>query len=466
MESKSLGQNNKRIAIEEALNSNNVQKEAIISGRIIGILDGEGSLWPGLIGDLTGEQGFILKDETEKVVVLTDKKAVIGSIVEIKVGEIVSGHCQLLGEIKVLVECEDFYISLKSSPNYKKMALDLNLLNRFKERSKILASIRGFFYQQNFVETDTPCLVKLPGMEPYLDVFKTKFEANFDAQNKMSEEMYLITSPEYAMKKLLVGGLEKIFQITKSFRNKETFSDRHNPEFAILEWYRAYASYREIMDDTENLVKCLWRQHGKKTVNGDILKMNYKNQEIDVMAKWERLTVLEVFQKWAGITEEEFFNLEKLRAAVLKKGYQVDRNTSFDDLFYLIFLNEIEPKLGTQVPLILHEYPVSMAALSQRCERDERLAERFEVYIGGLELCNAFTELNDPAEQERRFKAEREERIKLGKDVYDVDKTFIEALKFGMPPAGGNALGIDRLIMLILGVEDIRDIIYFPQRDL
>jgi len=265
---------------------------------------------------------------------------------------------------------------------------------------------------------------------------------------------------------LLVGGMEKIFQITKAFRNKETFSERHNPEFTILEWYRAYASYLEIMDDTEELVKDLWLRHGARGEDGELKKMLYKGAEVDLISSWRRIKVIDAFEEFAGIGREDFLDLERFRAVVLEKGYKVDEMTSFDDLFFLVFMNEIEPKLGLEVPVILYDYPKSMAALSKRCAEDVRFAERFEVYVGGLELCNAFTELNDPTEQKSRLEMEKMERGSLGKELYDVDRTFIEALKFGMPPAGGNALGVDRLIMLLVGEEDIRNVLYFPHRDL
>jgi elongation factor P--beta-lysine ligase len=326
--------------------------EAVISGRVIGILDGEGVIL-GLPEDFVGEKGFILKDESEKIVVLSELLPGIGSIIEAKVVKAGAGKCRLVGEFEFLAECEDFYVSLRESPNYKKMVVDMNLAEKLKLRGKIVQGIRDYFLGLGFLETDTPCMVRLPGMEPYLDVFKTRFEANFDAAGKISEEMYLITSPEYAMKKLLVGGLEKIFQITKSFRNKESFSERHNPEFSILEWYRSYASYLEMMEDTEGLVKYLWDKYGQRDENVQLVKVKYKGHEVDVMQTWERLKVIDSFAKYAGISNEVFLDLEKLRAAVIGKGYKVDETTSFDDLFFLVFMNEIEPRLGLDKPVIL-----------------------------------------------------------------------------------------------------------------
>lgn len=435
-------------------------KTLFLAGRVIGIIDGEGGQVLGM--DLS-ERGFVLQDQSGKVFLKTEFLPKVGDVLEV----LVEGN--VVKDFRILAGCEDFFINPglnSNSPNYKKMVIDERLREVLLKRSQVIAAVREFFSKNAFVETDTPCLVKVPGMEPYLDVFKTRFFSELSSETKYDQDMYLITSPEYAMKKLLVGGMEKVFQITKSFRNKESLSDRHNPEFTILEWYRAFASYLEIMDDTENLVKFLWEKFGERDSAGTLLKLFYKGKEIDLMAKWRRITVLEAFKEFADIDEATFFNLGKLRSVAKLRGYALSDQANFDDCFFTIFLNEIEPKLGEKVPVILYDYPVSMAALSKRCDSDERFSERFEVYVGGLELCNAFTELNDPVEQERRLKQEREERMALGKDLYDIDATFIDALKFGMPPSGGNALGVDRLIMLMLGESDIRNVLYFPMRDL
>lgn len=441
--------------IRELLHNEAHGDKIVLCGRVVGLIDG------------TEEpRAFILQDDSGRMEILTDDLPKVGTIIEVEVEKVTGDRYGAVGLVTVLADCEDFYISLKESPNYQRIIIDQELKDLLLKRSELIAFIRAYFVDKGFIDVETPCLVRLPGMEPYLDVFKTRFEAELSSEQRLSEDMYLITSPEYAMKKLLVGGLEKVFQVTKSFRNKETFSERHNPEFTILEWYRAYASYLDIMDDTENLVKQMWLKFGPRDNQGELESLRVKEGETDLMATWRRLKVLDAFKEYAGIDEEIFFDLAKFKTEVVKRGYAVSANAVFDDCFFTIFLNEIEPKLGFGVPVILYDYPVSMAALSKRCENDARFAERFEVYIGGIELCNAFTELNDPVEQEKRLLIEKEERKAFGKDLYDVDQTFIKALKFGMPPAGGNALGVDRLIMLILGQSDIRNIILFPHRDL
>jgi len=319
-----------------------------------------------------------------------------------------------------------------------------------------LDGIKNFFKERGFLEVETPHVVRLPGMEPYLDVFKTTFFTQAGSQNPM----FLITTPEYAMKKILVSGEEKIFQMCKSFRNKETDSELHNPEFTLLEWYRAYASYEDIMVDMEELVQSLAE---KMNV---IHRINYKGSFVDVSGPWPRVKVKDLFKDYAGIGYEDFEDEEKLRAAVKEKGYEVDEKTSYEDVFFSVFMNEIEPKLGFNKPVIVYEYPKKMAALSKECDDDSRYAERFEVYIAGIELCNAFTELNDPDEQKRRLESEQKDRLAMGKENYEVDQSFIAALEFGMPPSGGIALGVDRLVMLLTDTPDIREVMYFPYKDL
>lgn len=430
----------------EALN------EVWVAGRIVGILDG----------------GFVLQDESERMNIAHLNDVNVGDIVEVLLSgekkvdeEIVVTVSFVAKEVCVLAPCvDDFYVG-SSSENYKKLMIDLALKEKFLMRQKLLRGLREFFWDQGFVETETPELVRLPGMEPYLDVFETAFQpVAHEGLAPQKEQMFLITSPEYAMKKLLVGGYENIFQVTKSFRNKEHLSSLHNPEFTIVEWYRAYSDYRRIMEDTENLVyELAMKANGKGVVF-------YKDFVVDVKPPWVRMTVLEAFEKFAGIDKKTFEDEAAFKMAAQKKGYAVTEETSFDDAFFLIFMNEIEPKLGTEKPVLLHEYPVSMAALSKKCDHDPKYAERFETYIAGLELSNGFTELNDPVEQQARLEYEHEERLKMGKQDYPVDQSFIRALQLGMPPSGGIALGVDRLMMLLTNTPDINQMILFPHQEL
>ncbi len=438
-------------------------KLCIVAGRVIGILD----------------DGFVLQDESSRMNIQENNDSLIvnrfgsekfdvGYILEVQIRkEMVKNYDGKMEEIfiaengNVLAPClADFFIR-KEDPNYLKMVIDLRLKDLLSTRQLIIKKIRDFFWERNFMEVETPQLVRLPGMEPYLDVFKTQFVGlPTEGNAALKEDLYLITSPEYAMKKLLVAGFENIFQITKSFRNKETESELHNPEFTILEWYSAYENYEKIMDDTEELFKYL----ALTTQKSQTLK--FGKNTIDLSLAWKRTKVKDAFKTHAGINHEDFENVEKFRLVVKNKGYQVKEDTKYEDLFFMVFLNEVESKLGLTTPEIVFDYPIQMAALSKKCSDDPKYAERFEVYVAGMELCNAFTELNDPVEQKNRLEAEKEERKALKKDDYPVDQSFIRALEFGMPPSGGIALGVDRLVMLLTDTPDIRDILFFPHKDL
>ena len=311
----------------------------------------------------------------------------------------------------------------------------LSFLEIQEKRAEIKDLIRQFFKEKGFLEVQTPILVKGMSTEPYLDPIKVEF---FDEKNKKYQG-YLITSPEYSLKKLLSQGFTNIFEITKAFRQKEAFGGWHNPEFTILEWYRTKADYRDVMKDTEELVNFLVQQLYHREY------FYFQNRKIDVSLPWPSMTIKQAFKKWAGIQIDQ---KKKIR--------------NFDDWFYLVFLNQIEPNLPKNGPLILYDYPLPQAALAKRKSQKSFYAERFEVYLGGVELCNAFSELTHPKEQEQRLKKEQNIRKKLKKEVIPIDKTFLEALKSGLPKTSGNALGIDRLEMLLLDVKDINDLLTFP----
>ena len=262
------------------------------------------------------------------------------------------------------------------------------------------------------------------------------------------------------MKKLLAAGLPRIFEITRCYRNGEPWDGAHNPEFTMIEWYRAHADYTAIMQDTEELVGGLAeRITGSTTIR-------YRGKEIDLSAPWPRMTVAEAMARYAGIDlARGIDDPEWFRSAVEAKGCPTSRNDSFDDVFYRIFLRDVEPDLGVGRPLILCEYPRSMAALARLKPGDGRFAERFEAYCGGMELCNAFSELCDGAEQRRRLLEEQAQRAGLGRHIHGVDEQFVEAVGT-MPPSAGIALGVDRLVMLLTDAPTIRDVLFFPAGDL
>jgi len=287
--------------------------------------------------------------------------------------------------------------------------------------------------------------------------------------------MYLSTSPELPLKKLMVAGIGNCYALTKSFRNTETGSRTHNPEFTLVEWYRVGANYKDIMEDCEELILHLFNtvslDHNKAKPCRQGLALNaqtlsYQDNYIDLTPPWERVSVSEAFQKWAHVDLEEFFNKEKARMIAISKGYGISKHNTWEELYNQIFLNEIEPYLGIDRPTFVYDFPSEVAALSKKKDDDPRFAQRFELYMGGVELGDCYTELSDWKEQEDRFKKEIKKIKGLGKTMYDYDHDFIEALKAGLPASAGIAMGVDRLIMLLTDTTHIADIMFFPLEDL
>ncbi len=325
----------------------------------------------------------------------------------------------------------------------------------YATRSHVTKAIRDFFWSENFLEVETPQLVNLPSMEPYLEVFETTLLN----EEKKEYRAFLTSSPEFSMKKLLAGGYENIFQICKSYRNQEGWSTRHNPEFTILEWYRTNTDYTAIMDDCEKL----FRYIGKKL---DKTQLSYQGTSFDLTKPWYRISVAEAFALYSEIETTDLLNHARLLELAKEKGYQIESTTTWEEAFNQIFLNEVEPHLGRTEPTILYDYPVEMAALSRRKKEDPRFAERFEFYIAGLELGNAFSELTDAQEQQRRLQADRAEKETLGRTLFDVDQDFINALHSGIEECAGIAVGVDRVAMIFMDVPTIQETLFFPATEL
>jgi len=324
-------------------------------------------------------------------------------------------------------------------------------------RAEIMAAIRHFFVSEGFVEVETPALQVSPGIEPHLNAFTTEIHGARGGRGAL----HLHTSPEYAMKKLLVAGETRIFQLARCYRNAER-GPTHHPEFTMIEWYRAGATYRDIMRDCEGLLRAAAGPRGS---------FRWGRHQSDPHRAWQYLTVAEAFAGLAGIDllatapDPARPDAAALGAEARRIGVRVDEGDGWDDVFFRVFLERIEPRLGHPVPTILYDYPVSMAALSRVKADDQRLAERFELYVSGLELANAFGELTDAAEQRRRFLADQEARRARVGQAYPIDEDFLAALEHGMPPAAGIALGVDRLVMLATGAGSIADVLWAPVAD-
>jgi lysyl-tRNA synthetase class 2 len=324
-------------------------------------------------------------------------------------------------------------------------------------RGRILAALREFFAEEGYVEVQTPALQVSPGLEPHLKAFATTLH---DPQNGSTRRLYLHTSPEFAMKKLLAGGLPRIWQLAHVFRDGER-SATHHPEFAMLEWYRADASYRDLMDECEALLR-------RAQAAAGVPALHWQGRSADVNSAWTRITVAEAFARYVGIDllatipDPRRPDAALLGVAASGIGIAPHPGDDWEALFFRIFLERIEAQLGIGAPTILYDYPVAMAALSRRKPDDPRLAERFELYVCGLELANAFSELTDPAEQRVRFAADQARKQVLYGEIYPADEDFLAALEQGLPECAGIALGFDRLVMLATDAERIEEVLWAP----
>ncbi|MFZ2189378.1 MAG: EF-P lysine aminoacylase EpmA [Candidatus Magasanikiibacteriota bacterium] len=315
-------------------------------------------------------------------------------------------------------------------------------------RFQIIRLIREWFWAQNFVEVESPLIVKLPGQEPNLSPMRV------NVHNERQEEFvgYLHTSPEYTMKKMLSAGFENIFYLGKCFRDKESFGGTHSLEFTMLEFYRVDSDMFDLMRDVESLYNFV----------SERLKIEDLRSE-EQKIKFKRISMKDLWEEYVGVNLDEYLETNKMLELCKQFGYNVSDDETYEELFYRIFLNKIEANLTE--PTIVYNYPAQMAALSKVSEDNPGYAERFEIYINGIELANAFSELTDPQEQLRRLKEEQMERGKLGLDVYDIDMEFIEALK-NMPKSAGIALGVDRLVMVMGGCQEINNVITLPASEL
>jgi len=310
-------------------------------------------------------------------------------------------------------------ISKNTMKSYRQSLIKKNL----ELRAQLIQSVRQFFKEKDYLEVETPHRIPAPAPETHMDA-------------QESDGWFLHTSPEMCMKRLLAAGFSRLFQICRCFRKNER-GGKHLPEFTMLEWYGKGDDYQDIMDQCEDLIRYV----------ADIICVGllcYQGETINLLGNWPRMTVSAAFQQYASVSMEDSLTKDR-----------------FDE----IMVSEIEPNLGRGRPLFLYDYPASRGALARLKPQDPRLSERFELYICGIELCNGFSELNDPIEQRLRFEHEQAQRRLLGKSVYPMPETFLESLA-EMPPAGGNALGLDRLVMLFANATQIDDVIAFIPEEL
>ena len=299
-------------------------------------------------------------------------------------------------------------------------------------RDLALRAVRKLFHERRFIEVETPTIVPCPGLDSHLDAFAVGDNAN--------APRFLATSPEYQMKRLLVAGVPRCFQLGRAYRQGEV-GQRHNPEFSMLEWYRAFGSMEEVMGDTEAVVRAVINASASPGAS----------IRAEVARPFLRMTVAEAFKRYCNIDEPEMLALA-----------DQDEDTFFRKLAF-----EIEPQFcELEQPLFLLRYPRPMASLAALDEQDPRYANRFELYVRGVELCNGFDELTDPSEQRARFEHDQAQRAANKQPVYPLDHRFLAALEEGMPPSAGNALGFDRLLMLALEQRSLEQVLAFPESEL
>jgi len=320
-------------------------------------------------------------------------------------------------------------------------------------RNRITAAFRAWFTERDFTEAETAVLQLSPGNEAHLHAFATELIAP-DASRT---PLYLHTSPEFTAKKLLAAGEPRLFTFARVFRNRER-SALHHPEFTMLEWYRANEPYDALIDDCAALMRAAAEAAGTR-------RFTWRGREADPFAAPERIRVAEAFARYAGIDPLAMLDdRDALAAAAKALGMRVAEDDTWADVFSRIIVEKIEPNLGVGRATILDEYPVSEAALARPTAHDARVAERFELYVCGVEIANAFGELTDAAEQRRRFEAEMAEKERVHGERYPLDEDFLAALA-QMPPASGIALGFDRLVMLATGAQRIEQVLWTPVVD-
>lgn len=331
---------------------------------------------------------------------------------------------------------------------------------RLLARNAAVAAVRRWFSGQGFVEVETPALQLSPGMEVHLKAFATELEEPFGERRR---RLYLHTSPEFAMKKLLAAGEPRIFQFARVYRNGER-APTHHPEFTMLEWYRAGVDWPALVSDCEGILRAAL---GAVTLALSGGALRWRGNSADPAAPFERLSVAEAFARHAGIDLHATApdplrpDAASLAAAARRIGIATQPHDTWEDVFFKIFLDRVEPKLGFGRPAILHSYPASMAALARIDRADPRVAERCELFVAGLELANGFGELTDAAEQRRRFEADMARKEALYGERFPIDEDFLAAVG-AMPAAAGMALGFDRLMMCATGAERIEEVLWAP----
>lgn len=381
------------------------------------------------IGDIIGVKGGLFRTKTGELTLKADSVDLLS---------------------KSLRPLPEKYHGLKDvEVRYRQRYVDLMVNPRtreiFRRRTKIVGLIRKFLDEHGFMEVETPMMQPIPGgatARPFITHHKA-----------LDMKLYMRIAPEMYLKRLLVGGFEKVYEINRNFRN-EGISTQHNPEFTMLEFYWAYATYRELMDLTEKMFAALARE-----ITGSE-RIIYQGTEIDLGGTWRRLTFFESLESVGGLEPAQYRDPEQARKLVLKLGENAQVSEKLGKLQAKLFDLLVEPRLIQ--PHFISHYPTEISPLSRRNDLDPEVTDRFELFIAGREMANAFSELNDPLDQRGRFEEQVRAKEAGDEDTHFIDEDFLRALEYGMPPAAGEGVGIDRLTMLLTDSPSIREVILFP----
>ncbi|MDR3567125.1 MAG: lysine--tRNA ligase [Syntrophobacteraceae bacterium] len=338
-------------------------------------------------------------------------------------------------------------IELRYRQRYVDLMVNEQVRETFRKRARIISSIRGFFTERDFLEVETPMMHAIAGGAA-AKPFKTH-------HNALDMDLYLRIAPELYLKRLLVGGFERVFEVNRNFRN-EGVSTKHNPEFTMVEFYQAYATYRDLMGLTEELFAQLCRE-----VNEGKTSLEYQGDVIDFCAPWARYTFLEALTTIGDVPQEAVESLEGAVHCARSLGIGIERFEGHGKLLTKIFDLVVEPRLVQ--PTFIYQYPLEVSPLSRKTQGAPEFVDRFELFIAGREMANAFSELNDPRDQRERFELQLAAFQAGDEEAHQMDDDYIRALEYGMPPAAGEGIGIDRLVMLFTDSPSIRDVILFPQ---
>ena len=423
-----------------------MQKRVMGKASFCNILDQSGNIQSYVARDSIGEEEY--KDF--KKMDIGDIVGLEGEVFKTKTGEI-SIHASAVKLLSKSLQIlpEKFHGLTNTDTRYRQRYVDLimnpEVRDTFIKRSKIIASIRNYLNGQGFLEVETPMLVQNAG-----GAAARPFETHFNALN---EDLKLRISLELYLKRLIVGGMERVYEIGRVFRN-EGLDTRHNPEFTLMELYQAYTDYNGMMDLTENLYR-----HVAQEVLGTT-KIVYKGIEIDLGKPFERITMIDAVKKYAGIDWNEVETEEDAKKLADEHHIEYEARHKKGDILSLFFEEYAEKHLLQ--PTFVMDHPIELSPLTKKKPEDPNYVERFEFFMNGWEMANAYSELNDPIDQRERFKAQEELLAQGDEEANTTDEDFLNALEIGMPPTGGIGFGIDRMCMLLTGAEAIRDVLLFP----